>query len=57
MKQVMLEDGLEDVENLYTDLEKDVTGAKYLKMQNSVSFSETCSYVIELPISEHDDLR
>ena len=34
-------------------LEKDVTGAKYLKMENSVSFSEMCSYVIELPVSEH----
>ena len=49
----MLEDGLQDVENLVTDLDKDVTGAKYLRMENSVSFSEICSYVVELPISEH----
>ena len=26
---------------------------KYQKMQNSVSLSEMCSYVIELPVSEH----
>ena len=50
---VMLEDGLEDVENLYTDLKDDVIGASYLKMVQSVSFSELCSYTIELPVSEH----
>ena len=52
-KQFMLEDSLQNVKNLHTDLEKDVTGAKYLKIENSVSFSETCTYVIELPVSEH----
>ena len=52
-KQVMLEDGLEDVENLLADLNKDSIGAKYLKMSNSVSFSDSCSCVIELPVSEH----
>ena len=52
-KEVMLEDGLEDVENLYTDLKDDVIGASYLKMAQSVSFSELCSYTIELPVSEH----
>ena len=49
----MLEDGLEDVENLLADLNKDSIGAKYLKMSNSVSFSDSCSCVIELPVSEH----
>ena len=49
----MLEDRLEDVENLLGDLKKDVVGAKYLKMSNSVSFSERCSYVIHLPVFEH----
>ena len=52
-KQVILEDGLEDVENLLADLNKDSIGAKYLKMSNSVSFSDSCSCVIELPVSEH----
>ena len=52
-KQVMLEDGLEDLENLFTDISQDSVGAKYLKMTNSVSFNEMCSYVVELPISEH----
>ena len=54
--KVMLEDGLEEVENLIenqTDLEVDSVGAKYLRMENTVSFSEMCSYVIELPVSEH----
>merc|ERR1712030_113785 len=52
-KHVMLEDGLQDLDMLHAELEKDMTGAKYLKMQNSVSFSDICSYVIELPVSEH----
>ena len=49
----MLEDGLQDVKNLLSDMEKDITGEKYLKMANSVSFSEMFSYVIRLPVSEH----
>ena len=49
----MLKDGLEDVENLYTDFKNDSVGASYLKMAQSVSFSEFCTYTIELPISEH----
>ena len=52
-KKLMLEDGLEDLENLLSDLDKDAIGAKYLRMSNSVSFDKMCSYVIELPISEH----
>ena len=52
-KQVMLEDGVEDVDNLLSDLETDVVGVKYLKMTNSISFSEMCTYVIELSVSEH----
>ena len=52
-REVVLEDGLEDRENLYTDLKDDIIGAVYLKMANSVSFSEFCTYTIELPISEH----
>ena len=47
----MMEDSLQDVENLITDLDRDVNEANYLKMQNSVTFSEMCFYVIELPIS------
>ena len=49
----MLEDGLEDVENLYTDLKDDVIAASYVKMAQSVSFSDLCAYTIELPVSEH----
>ena len=44
----MLEDDLEDVENLLSDLETDVVGAKYLKMTNSVLFSDMSSCVIEI---------
>ena len=50
-RQVMLEDGLEDVKNL--DIDKDVIGANYLRMGSSMSFSELCSFVVELPISEY----
>ena len=53
MKEVMLEDGLEDIENLFTDLKDDTIRAEYLKMANAISFSYICSYIIELPESEH----
>ena len=53
-KEVMLEDGLQDVKNLFTDdLRTDVIGANYLKIAQTVSFSEMCTYTVELPISEH----
>ena len=48
----MLEDGLQDMKNLQ-DLEKDVVGARSLKVVNSVSFSELCSYVVGLLMAEH----
>ena len=51
-KQVMLLDDLEDIENLM-DIYKDVIRVKYLRMQNSVSFSELYSFVVELPVLEH----
>ena len=56
-KKVMLEDGLQDVENLLDpeDLGGDTIGAKYLA--NTVSFLDMCSYVIELPVSEHKNLE
>ena len=41
------------MENLYTNLKDDVIGASYLKMAQSVSFSELCAYTIELQVSEH----
>ena len=61
----MLEDGLEDVKNLLDqeedkdedkeeDLQGDTVGAKYLRMVNTVSFSEMCNYTIELPASKHN---
>ena len=53
-KEVMLEDGLEDVENLFTeDFENDKVGASYLKSAHSVSFSDMCTFTVELPTSEH----
>ena len=41
-RQVMLEDGLQDVDKIQDNLkdkEKDTVGANYLKMVNNVSFS------------------
>ena len=52
-KAVMLKDGLEDVKNLYTDLRTDGVGASHLKLTHSVSFSEMCTFTVELPTSEH----
>ena len=51
----MLEDGLEDIKNLLDqeDLEGDTIGAKYLRMANTVSFLEMCTYTIKLPVSQH----
>ena len=49
-KEVMLEDGLEDVENLYTEqLGKHNTKIKTLRR---VFLNETCIYTVELPTSE-----
>ena len=53
-KEVMLVDGLEDIENLFTDnLRKDVVGASHLKTAQSVSLSEMWTYIVELLTSEH----
>ena len=52
-KDVMLEDGLEDVENLFTDLKNDEVGASHLRTAQPVSFSDMYTYTMELPISEH----
>ena len=52
-KEVMLKDGLKDVENLYTDFKNDGVGANYLKMAQSVSFSDLYTYTNKLPVSEH----
>ena len=61
----MLEDGLEDIENLVDqgelkkneDLKEDNVGAKYLKLVNTVSFSELCNYTVGLSISKHGTLE
>ena len=37
---------------VYMDI--DVTGAKYLKMENSLYFLENKIFVVELPVSEHN---
>ena len=52
-KNVVLEDRLQDVKNLFTDLKNDEVGASHLRTAQSVSFSEMCTYTVELPISEH----
>ena len=52
-KAVMLEDGLEDVESLFTDLRTDEVSASHLKLTHSVSFSEMCTCTVELPTLEH----
>ena len=58
-KKVMLEDGLENVEDLMDkkdeqkESELDNIGAKYLKVVNSVSFSDVAFFTVELPVSEH----
>ena len=45
-RQVMLEDGLQDIDNLkkitFEDEQIDTLGAKYLKMVHYVSFSDLC---------------
>ena len=52
-KEVMLEDGLEDVENLFTiELDNDNVDTK-IQSPQTVSLSDTCIYTVELPISEH----
>ena len=60
-KNVMLEDGLEDVKNLVNaekqeendNLKEDNVGAKYLRLVNTVSFSELCNFTVEIPVSKH----
>ena len=36
------------------DIEKDVIGAKYLKVEKSVCFLENTVFVVEVPVSEHN---
>ena len=57
-RQVMLKDGLQDVDSIQNDEnlkdeKMDSVGAKYLKVVNSISFSDLAIYTVELPISEH----
>ena len=65
-KKVILEDGLKDVESLVdpeketqrdalklADVTSDGIGTNYLKIINSVSFSDLATYTVELPVSEH----
>ena len=52
-KEVVLEDGLEDVENLFTEeLDKDNIDTK-IKSPQTVFLPDTYIYTVELPISEH----
>ena len=50
---MMTADGLEDLDNLYTDMKIDNVSTGHLRMAQSVSFSELCAYTVELPLSEH----
>ena len=54
-KNIIIEDGLKDVENLLDleDLRGDSIGAKYLRMVSTVSFSYMCAHLVEVPASEH----
>ena len=65
-KEIMLEDGLEDVETIIdkirfkkrdemkqADVASDTIGTHYLKVENSVNFSDLAIYTVELPVSEH----
>lgn len=55
-RQVMLEDGLEDMDTLQDSLkdeEKDTMGANHLKAVNIVSISDLSVYTVELPVLEH----
>ena len=57
----MLEEGLEDVDNLVDqekhkdngELKEDGIGAKYLKLVNTVSFSDLYNFTVEFPVSKH----
>ena len=42
-----------DEEDKQEEVQLDNVGAKYLKLVNSVSFSDTAIYTVELPVSEH----
>ena len=65
-RKVMLEDGLEDVENILdqerlkqreemkqADVASDTIGTHYLKVENSANFSDLAIFTVELPVSEH----
>ena len=49
----MTKDGLEDLDNLCTDMKMDNVSTGHLRMAQPVSFSELCAYTVELPFSEH----
>ena len=46
-KEVMLKEVLEDVENLLAKIKDNAVGVNYLRMANSVSFSDFCTYRVE----------
>ena len=62
----MLKDGFREIKSIgfvEEDLEDDVVdrgnnndviGAKFLKMENSVSFQESIIYTVKLPVSEQN---
>ena len=65
-RRVMLQDGLEDVENILdqerlkqreemkqADVASDTIGTHYLKIEQSGSFSDLAKYTVELSVSEH----
>ena len=66
LRRVMLEDGLEDVETIIheaklqkrdemkqADVASDTIGTHYLKVENSVNFSDLAIYTMEVTVSEH----
>ena len=52
-KEVMLEDRLEDIENLLTELRTDKVRESNLKTAHSVYFSDMCTFTVEHPTLEH----
>ena len=53
---VATEQDLEDIATKEQDLKDDkinVVGAKYVRLENSVSFIDSMIYTVELPVSEH----
>ena len=52
-KEVMLEDGLEDKKNLFTEQLNKHNNDTKMKTTRKISLADTCVYTVELPTTEH----